>query len=94
MIDSPVTPGTPDIPGDITTLAGGQSPQPVWSTVSEPVSFEGCQELARAVKNCSKSLIEGSWTPQLEVGDPCLDLLTLNQPFESICGGNPRQEIK
>ena len=57
-----MTPGTPDIPGDITTLAGGQSPQPVWSTVSEPVSFEGCQELARAVKYCSKSLIEGAWT--------------------------------
>ena len=57
-----MTPGTPDIPEDISTAAGGQSSQPVWSTVSEPVSFEGCQELARAVKYCSKSLIEGTWT--------------------------------
>ena len=62
MIDSPVTPGTPDTPADISTVPAGQLTDPVWSTVSEPVSFQGCQELARAVKYCSRSLVEGTWT--------------------------------
>ena len=57
-----MTPGTPESPGDITAASGGLSAQPVWTVISEPVSFQGCQELARAVKYCSNSLIEGTWT--------------------------------
>ena len=30
-------------------------------TVTEPVSFKSCQDLAKAVRYCSRSLIEGSW---------------------------------
>jgi hypothetical protein len=52
-IDSPQTPGTPDSPADITIQREGCPVQ--------PFSFSDCQELARTVRQCSQSLIEGSW---------------------------------
>ena len=53
VIDSPRTPGTPATPADITINREVE--------VSAPVSFSDCQELARQVSSCSKSLIEGHW---------------------------------
>ena len=54
VIDSPVTPRTPATPADITISSG--------SVAEEQISFSQCQELAKAVQGCSKSLIEGTWS--------------------------------
>jgi hypothetical protein len=53
VIESPKTPATPDSPADITIQKEGEP--------LEPISFTDCQELARAVRFCSQSLIEGNW---------------------------------
>ena len=52
-IGTPKTPGTPVTPLDI-TIQRGTSPV-------EPITFTACQELAKTVRQCSQSLIEGSW---------------------------------
>ena len=56
MIDSPVTPGTPNSPVDISIGTGSGS------LAEQKLSLSQCEELAKAVQNCSKSLIEGSWS--------------------------------
>ena len=53
VIGTPKTPGTPATPLDI-TIQRGSSPV-------EPITFTACQELAKTVRQCSQSLIEGSW---------------------------------
>ena len=58
-IDSPQTPGTPDSPPDITIQREGN--------LVQPFSFSDCQELARTVRKCSQSLIEGSWVDVSDV---------------------------
>ena len=55
VIDSPKTPKTPLTPPDI-TLNKEEGPAP-----AETISYADCLELAKKVKYCSKSLIEGSW---------------------------------
>ena len=49
VIDSPTTPATPLTPVDI-------------SLGEKPLSLSQCENLARTVQQCSKSLVEGSWT--------------------------------
>ena len=52
-IATPKTPVTPNSPADITVHR--------ISAPEEIVSFSDCQALARAVKVCSRSLVEGDW---------------------------------
>ena len=58
VIDSPKTPGTPLSPNDITINREVE--------VSAPISFSDCQDLARQVSVCSKSVIEGSWVHSVD----------------------------
>ena len=51
MILTPVTPSTPESPVDITIASAEQN-----------FSFTECQELAKAVQQCSQSLVEGTWS--------------------------------
>ena len=56
-IDTPKTPDTPDTPANITSVRGTEYE-------GEPLSYPDCVDLARAVKYCSKSLIEGTWSDE------------------------------
>ena len=61
-----------DLPGIISPDTTSSPVSPVEITIrreagsEEPISFSDCQQLARAVSQCSKSLIEGNW---VEVSD-------------------------
>ena len=63
-INSPKTPATPASPVDI-TIRRESDPE-------EIISFTDCQELAKTVRFCSKSLIEGNWVdvPDIRGGKP------------------------
>ena len=56
-IDSPRTPITPTSPLDITIAGSGRDK-------TEAVSFPECVDPARAVRYCSQSLIEGTWSEE------------------------------
>ena len=56
MIDSPKTPATPASPVDITTLHGRSQ--------NVTVSYKDCVDLAKKVRLCSQSLIEGEWVEE------------------------------
>ena len=64
-LDTPKTPVTPTSPADITIQRGGGEP-------TEFISFSDCQELAKAVKFCSRSLVEVNWVeiPDVRGGKP------------------------
>ena len=54
VIDSPKTPATPLSPADITAVRSS----------AEVLSFHECVDIARAVRYCSKSLIDGTWSEE------------------------------
>ena len=56
VLDAPVTPPTPRSPQDISKT--------LEVITDGAVSFADCQELARTVRECSKSLIEGTWVEE------------------------------
>lgn len=60
MIDSPQTPTTPDSPLDITAIRDTEEDD-------APLSYPDCVDLARAVRYCSQSLIEGTWSEESTV---------------------------
>ena len=60
VIDSPQTPTTPDSPLDITAIRDTEDDD-------APLSYPDCVDLARAVRYCSKSLIEGTWSEESTV---------------------------
>ena len=59
MIETPLTPETPSSPCNITISRGGRDVEE-----DEVVSFPECVDLARAVRYCSRTLIEGSWSEE------------------------------